>query len=292
MKRSVFVAGAAACAASIARGVAASDPWAFPGTLALFAQRLRDPHPFIERSTHARLPSASVIKLVILVGTVREIDAGRLRWTDRLTIEQREIVAASESFGKAVPETRAPVRRLVEAMITQSDNTAANVLADHLTFARVNAVARSLGLAQTELRRHFMDFAARARGIENTTSAADMGALLLAVERGTRGMKTAIASESACRAIVAVMLRQEDRETIPAGFGRRVPIANKTGVLDDVRNDVAIVDPYGSDPYVVALLSRFEPAKSVAAYARLEAVAGRIDALETSQHPKAKPPET
>lgn len=257
--------------------------WTFPGTLAVFAQRLRDPRPFALLRPALRLPAASVIKLVILVGIVREIDNGRLRWSDALRIGAREIVGASERFGKAAPGSRASVEQLAEAMVAQSDNTAANVLADHLSFARVNNVARSLGLARTRLRRHFMDLAARARGIDNTTSAGDMGALLLGVARGARGFSSHVASRTGCREIVTMMERQEDRDTIPAGIRRRVRIANKTGVLADVRDDVAIVDPYGSDGYVVALLSQFRPAATAAAYARLRAIASEIDRADASQ---------
>lgn len=279
MKRSAFVAGLAASAGSVAVG-AASIAWSFPGTLAIFAQRLRDRRPFALHHPGVRMSSASIIKLVILVGIIREIDAEGIRWNDRLAIDAHEIVGASESVGHVAPGTRTTLRSLVDAMITQSDNTAANVLADHLSFARVNAVARSLGLLQTRLHRHFMDFAARMRGLHNTTSAADMGALLLGIERGARGESTQVAGIAGCKAMVAVMLRQQDRETIPAGIHRRVAIANKTGVLENVRNDVAIVDPYGHDPYVVALLSRFEPADTKTAYARLRSIAGEIDALE------------
>lgn len=229
--------------------------WPFPGTVAIFAQRLRDGKPFIAYDDRRTLPSASVIKLVIAVAVTRAIDAGTLRWD-------------------------ASVRRLVRAMIAQSDNTAANVLADRLSFDSVNAVATGSHLEQTRLRRHFMDFAARARGIDNTTSARDIGELLLGILRGARGLPGAVASKSSCRAIVSIMLEQEDRETIPSGIRRRVPIANKTGVLPDVRNDVAIVDPYRNDPYVMALLSHFDPADANVAYPRLRQVAAQVDELE------------
>jgi len=273
MRRRTFVGAAAAAIATLG----AAPSWPFPGTLAIFAQRLRDARPFLTLDAALALPSASIIKLVILVGIVRAIDAGRLRWSDELTIAAPEIVGASESFGSARPGSRATVTRLVDAMVTQSDNSAANVLADHLSFAGVNAVAESLDLEKTRMRRHFMDFAARARGIDNTTSAADMGALLLGIERGARGLRGGAASGAGCRAMVDVMLRQEDRDTIPSGIARRVPIANKTGVLPGVRNDVGIVDPYGREPYVVALLSRFAPQWELKAYALLRSDAYRID---------------
>jgi beta-lactamase class A len=280
VERRSFVIGALATASIL--GATRSNAWAFPGTLAVFAQRLRDNEPFVAWNSHLRLPSASIIKLVILAGVVRKIDAGSLHWGESLEVRAQQIVGASQTFGSVRPGTRASIRSLVHAMITQSDNTAANVLADRLSFAGVNAVAEKLGLAQTRLRRHFMDFAARARGIDNTTSARDMGALLLGIERGARGLTTRVASAAGCRAMVAVMLQQEDRATIPAGIHRNVPIANKTGVLPDVRNDVAIVGPYAADPYVVALLSQFKPENAREAYARLGVLAAHVDRLERS----------
>ncbi len=279
MKRRLFLNQT--LAAVLAAAVRA--PWAFPGRLAVVAQRLRDGHPFLYEGASASFPAASLIKLIILVAVVRAIDAGTLRWSDRLTIERREIVAGSESFGGDAPGTRASVQHLVRAMITQSDNTAGNVLADRLSFVRVNEVAESLCLAETRLRRHFMDFVARAHGIDNTTSARDMNALLLGLARGARGKATAVASTSGCRTMVNIMLGQEDRETIPTGIARRVPIANKTGVLDDVRNDVAIVDPYGGDPYVLVLLSQFRPTMTERAYALLRVDASNVDRMERTK---------
>lgn len=223
------------------------------------------------------MPAASIIKLVILTGIARQIDAGRLHWSDVLHLAGREIVAGSESFGNARPNTSASVHELALAMIARSDNTAGNALADHLGFAYVNAVAESLDLGQTRLRRHFMDFAARARGIDNTTSARDVGALLMGIERGARGMTQHVASAAGCRTMIGFMLLQEDKDTIPDGIVRRVPIANKTGVLPGVRNDVAIVDPYGESPYVVALLSEFPAGFTLKAYAELRSEAFIVD---------------
>jgi beta-lactamase class A len=276
--------GFLACAAAVTLICAMPRRWAFPGTVAIFAQRLRDANPLLAYNDRLALPSASVIKLVIAAAVARAIDARRLDWDDLLAIQRSEIVGASESFGTAAPGRRAAVRSLMRAAIAQSDNTAANVLADRLSFARVNAVAIGYRLEQTRLRRHFMDFAARARGIDNTTSARDTGELLLGILRGARGMPSPVASKAGCRRIVSAMLEQEDRETIPAGIHRDAQIANKTGVLPDVRNDVAIVDPYGDDAYVVALLSHFEPADSKEAYARLRQISARVDELARAAH--------
>jgi beta-lactamase class A len=40
------------------------------------------------------------------------------------------------------------------------------------------------------------------------------------------------------------------------GLPKGTPVANKTGEIDGVRNDVAIVDPFGDEPYVLTVLTK------------------------------------
>jgi beta-lactamase class A len=53
--------------------------------------------------------------------------------------------------------------------------------------------------------------------------------------------------------MIRIMLGQTDRETIPAGLPAGVAVANKTGELSQSRSDIAIVDPFGDTPYVLAV---------------------------------------
>jgi beta-lactamase class A len=63
---------------------------------------------------------------------------------------------------------------------------------------------------------------------------------------------------------------------IPAGITRNVQIANKTGELDFVRSDAAIVDPFGEAPYVLVILTK-ELDYPGLAYPDIAAIAKRID---------------
>jgi hypothetical protein len=72
------------------------------------------------------------------------------------------------------------------------------------------------------------------------------------------------------------MLGQAYREMIPAGVRRHVPIANKTGELDNVRSDAAIVDPRSEDPYVLVILTRDLDYPGLA-YGEIAEFAQRID---------------
>jgi hypothetical protein len=76
--------------------------------------------------------------------------------------------------------------------------------------------------------------------------------------------------------MIQTMLGQEYREMIPAGVKRHVPIANKTGELDNVRSDAAIVDPLSDAPYILVLLTRDLDYPGLA-YGEVAEVAERID---------------
>jgi len=179
-----------------------------------------------------------------------------------------------------LPGEQASLEHLAAATIERSDNTAANVLADWVGFAEIGRMAEIAGLEQTEMRRHFMDFTARGAGIDNTTTARDMAALLRGIALGAASGFAGVSSDG-CSRIVAFMLAQEDRETIPAGVARPVPIANKTGELTGVRHDVAIVGAGLPDAYVLTLLSSGFDHRATA-IARLRTIAAQIDAANGS----------
>jgi beta-lactamase class A len=268
--------------ALLASAAPASPDWSFPGIVAAYARRVDAAVPFVSHNARTVMPAASVIKVLILLAVIAKMEAKGRAWSDALAIRKAEIVGASETFGRSVPGQTATFDALAQAMIEQSDNTAANVLADWVGFERVGLMADAAGLSQTELRRHFMDFTARGAGIDNTTSARDMGLLLLGIAQGCASSGFAGVSRAGCRKIVNLMLDQEDRETIPAGIERPVSVANKTGELIGVRHDIAIVNVAAPNAYVVALLS-CEITNRALALARLRQLAGRIDALGASK---------
>ena len=91
---------------------------------------------------------------------------------------------------------------------------------------------------------------------ENLTTPRDMGMLLTQIERGAHEGVRTVASPEACRKMIDILLRQEDRDKIARGLPKGTPLANKTGEIDGVRNDVGIIDPYGDKPYVLAVLTK------------------------------------
>jgi len=203
-----------------------------------------------------RFPSASIIKLVILVSLYQLAEQTPGLFNRRITLTLDNFVGGSEILDAYNPGDTITIDSLAHAMIEQSDNTASNVLIDVLGFPRISATIHHAGLTKTQLHKHFMDATAVVLTPQNLTTARDMGSLLYAIERGAREGITTVASPQSCRAMIDILLKQEDREKLYRGLPPGTPLANKTGEIDGVRNDVGIVDPYGSAPYVIAVLTK------------------------------------
>jgi beta-lactamase class A len=225
------------------------------GYVGVFARKM-GPGPPIAYNANVVFPAASTIKVLILVSLYQaaEKSPGLLESTVRL--QSSDFVGGSDVLQNANPGDRIRVSTLANAMIDQSDNTASNALISLLGFDRINATAQRAGLKNTQLKRHFLDYTAIVHHSNNLTTAHDMGTLLYLIERGSREAISTVASPQSCRAMIEIMLKQEDRDKIARGLPKGVPLANKTGEIDGVRNDVAIVDPFGDNPYVLAVYTK------------------------------------
>lgn len=264
MKRSAFVAGAAAAVFpvrararvdelhDVVQQIAAESS----GVVGAYARRLGAPEPVLSYNSEERFPAASTIKLLILVTLYQEVERNPALLARRVRLRPFEMVGGSEYLGGAHAGDSYRVDYLAKAMIVASDNTAANALITLLGFDRINATARYAHLARTRLRRHFLDYSAIVKHHENQTTPHDIGGLLYHIEEGAHEALTTLVSPRSCRAMLNLLYHQEDREMIARGLPKGTPVANKTGEVDGVRNDIAIVDPYGDAPYVLTVLTK------------------------------------
>jgi beta-lactamase class A len=250
----------------------------FAGIVGIVARTIV-PHaaPVVAVRVHERFPAASIIKLTILTTVYRAFDAGTARPTDQVTLLPGDITEGAPVLGgDAHSGQRWQIGDLLEAMIMYSDNIASNALISHFGFPAINETIRKAGMTGTALARHFAGTVPPGRQNMNVTTPGDIATLLYEIERGSHEGVTTIASVASCRAMIKLMLRQQYREMIPAGITRNVPIANKTGELDYVRSDAAIVDPMGEAPYVLVILTK-ELDYPGLAYPDIAAIAKRID---------------
>jgi beta-lactamase class A len=174
----------------------------------------------------------------------------------RITTRTSDLIGGSDFMALQPDGARFTVRQLIVPMITVSDNTASNYLITFFGMDRINQVAARLGMNHTRLARHFLEFGAITHN-DNVTTPQDMALLLFAIASGSREGTATICSPRHCRTMIHIMLRQTDRDKIPAGLPPGIPVANKTGELDGSRNDIAIVDPFGDSPYILTVYSKW-----------------------------------
>ena len=153
---------------------------------------------------------------------------------------------------------RVSTRELVERMIVRSSNLATNAVIELVGAKHADSTAHALGARNMHVLRGVEDGKAFQKGMNNTTTARDLGMLLEAIEKRTA------ASARSCDTMLAILSRQEFNDEIPAGLPPGTRVAHKTGSITAVLHDAALVYPAGRSPYVLVVLTRNIPDERVA----------------------------
>jgi beta-lactamase class A len=202
----------------------------------------------LDLNADRRFPSASVIKVCILVELMARVEEGELSLADRVLLADADKVPGSGVLSMLHEGLELTVEDLAHLMITVSDNTASNMLIDRLGCDAINARMDSLGLRQTRLGRKFYDFEARDRGFDNWATAGELADLLVGIERRR------VVSPGACEKMLAILRKQQFDGKIPRLLPPDTPVANKTGTISTASHDVGIIyAPAG--PIALAVLT-------------------------------------
>ncbi|CCH53905.1 beta-lactamase [Fibrisoma limi BUZ 3] len=193
-----------------------------------------------------RVPSASLIKLPILIEAMERIKAGQLDPDEIHILTDSEKTGGDGILKTYSHRSRIAYRDIIRLMMIHSDNTATNILINELGMNAINQRIRSLGLAKTQLNRVMMDTAAVRQGRENYVTAREMNQLL------TKIYQHQIATPALCDQMLDILKQNENRQTIPRLLPNTVVVAHKTGILSYVRGDVGII--YAPQPFVLSVL--------------------------------------
>ncbi len=187
-----------------------------------------------------RFHAASTMKIPVMIQLFRDRDAGLLSLDDSITITntfqsivdsspyQLDVTDDSDSSLYKRLGQRAPIRELIELMETVSSNLATNLLITKVDAKRANATAHALGADSILVLRGVEDGKAYRAGLNNTTTARDLGVLLAAIANAKA------ASAASCREMLAILGRQHFTEGIPAGLPPGTRVYHKTGWVGQV----------------------------------------------------------
>lgn len=179
------------------------------------------------------IKSASLIKVFIMAEAMSRVKDGALGLDTEIEVKGSDIVDFSVLlFLKPRAYT---LEELLKLMIVYSDNTATNVLIDYLGIDAVNGRIRALGFEKSILQRKMMDFESARAGKENYTAPAEMAEFL------QRLYDNELLGEGYDDVMLEIMKGQADESMMRDHMPDEIPIARKSGELDCLDHDIAIV---------------------------------------------------
>jgi beta-lactamase class A len=213
----------------------------FKGKVNLYAKNL-DTGSVYELGGDDRVPTASTIKIAIMVEAFARVAEGKAKWTDELVLTKEKKVGGSGILNEFGDGLRLTFRDGVTLMMIMSDNTATNLVIDVLTTDAINARMESLGFKETRLMRRVFGGGESVEGNKEEnkrfglgrTTPHEMVALLEKLERGE------VISPPVSKEMLELMKREQGTN----GLWReewRLPRATKSGALDALRSNLGII---------------------------------------------------
>lgn len=197
-------------------------------------------------------PTASVVKIPILIGIMSKIQAGELNYHQRLLYTDSLLYREGDDILSDFKDSSTiELSKLMMLMITISDNCASLWLQGLSGGGtKINLLLDSLGLKATRIN-------SRTPGRENNrslygwgqTSPKEMGTLMEQIVKGEVLSKES--SEKMLRLLGRQYWDEEAISQVPAG----VFVADKNGAVDESRNEVMYVNAK-KNPYILSIFTK------------------------------------
>jgi beta-lactamase class A len=225
------------------------------GHVALYAKQLNS-GKVVALDPDQPVQTASVIKLAILFEAMEQVRAGKAHWDEKLTLKKGDGVNGSGVLTFFDTPLTLTLKDVLTMMVIVSDNTATNLAIDRFGVSAVNARIAWMGLKDTHLYKKIGKPATEPMPADQPkfglgkTTAHEMEMIMERIGRcelAGPGEAPEPGDAAICETALTMLRNQFYRNTIPRylekldsteeGSG----IASKTGSLNAVRNDVAIV---------------------------------------------------
>ncbi|MFN9854044.1 MAG: serine hydrolase [Planctomycetota bacterium] len=229
-----------------------------PGKVAVAVKHLGTGETFLHREKEI-VPTASLIKFPVLIEYYKQLEEGKLRSDLVVPLRDEDKVPGSgiltDHFLKG---TVLPLETAAHLMITYSDNTATNLVLEHVGIASVAKTMADLGLPETQIhskvfRRDTSIAPERSQkyGLGSTT-AADMLVLL------ERLHERKLVSETASQRMMEHLLACDDKTKLLRFLPKEVKGYHKTGAVNESRTDAGLFETPSGWIAMVCLTSENE----------------------------------
>ncbi len=214
---------------------------AHKGKVAVAVKNLKTGEEFYLDADTA-MPTASLIKLPVMVETYWQAAEGKVKLDTTLTLKKEDKVPGSGILTSHFSDGATfPLQDAMRLMIVFSDNTATNMVLDQIGLASTNTRMAKLGFKNTKINAKV--FRADTRidqefgkkyGLGSTT-AREMVQLLALIDAGK------VVSPEACKEMLEHLKKCDDKEKFPRLLPAGTVLAHKSGSVNAIRTDAGIM---------------------------------------------------
>ena len=125
--------------------------------------------------------SASMIKVFILAAAMEKVQNGEIFLDETIILKSSDKVGGAGILAGYSSGSEFSLREILRLMITESDNTATNIVIDRIGMSAINNYISKNNYTDTILRRKMMDMDAIYAGRENFSSVKDLGNIFVKI---------------------------------------------------------------------------------------------------------------
>ena len=223
----------------------------FRGDIGIYVKNLRTGKTAVYNADTI-FPTASIVKVPILVGIVSRINRGELAYDSSLTYKDSLLYEGSDILGSFKQNEKIALKKVIMLMLTTSDNTASLWLQSLAgTGTRINELMDSIGLKFTRVN-------SRTPGREGNrsqygwgqTTPREMGALFEKIYRYE------LFSSAACERMLRCLGRNYwDEEEAISVLPPTIEVFSKNGCVNASRSEAMIVNLH-RNPYIFCIFTK------------------------------------
>ena len=200
---------------------------------------------YVDINANEIFPTASIIKLPVLVQLFRSIEKNQLTIYDEMPLTEYYRTEGSGSLQFKAANSKYSIDTLARMMITESDNSATNMIMARLgSMTDINSGIRQWGLKHTYVQTWLPDL-----GGTNHSTARDMAEILYNIDNPQ------FLSTSSREKIFDYMGHVHNNRLIAAGLPAGATFLHKTGDIGKMLGDAGIVFAPNGKKYIVVIFA-------------------------------------
>ena len=223
----------------------------YPGHVGIYLKDLNSDKVW-EYNPDRLFPSASLIKVPIMVAVCEKIKHSELSLDTQITLTRHDRAGGSGSLKWVREGTSLSVMEIIYRMITESDNTATRMLIDYAGIGYFQQAFEDIGLVYTKIYPEGFSLTSGRVARENYTTPREMATLMERIYKGE------MVDRNLSEFMLDVLKHNKSRSRLRKGLPLGWEIGHKTGLLRKSCHDVGIVfSPRGD--YLIAVLTSDAP---------------------------------